>query len=120
MSSLLYYEGGQREPDMPVLPSLCATMNVDLVVNPNADVWLIHDRPFPLGLIWAEYDVDTASLYLVARDGKIIDFGMKIFPETRKFMRNARQLFTLRMTNGQIDDSYTLPLLVRETGHYNG
>lgn len=120
MSSLLYYEGGQPEPDMPVLPSLSATMNVDLVVNPNADVWLIHDRPFPLGLIWAEYDVDTASLYLVARDGKIIDFGMKIFPETRKFMRNARQLFTLRMTNGQIDDSYTLPLLVRETGHYNG
>jgi len=103
---------------MPVLPSLCSTMNADIVVNQNADVWLVHDRPFLVGLIWAEYDVDSASLYLVGKDGMMIDYGMKIFPETRKLMRKARQLITMRMTDGRLDDSYTLPLLVRETGYY--
>ncbi len=120
MSAVLYYDGNQQNAESPVLPSLCTTMQADLVVSPEGNVWIVHDRPFPLGLIWAEYDVDTAALYLVARDGRIIDFGMKIFPETRKYLRKARQLVTMRMTNGKLDDSYTLPLLVRETGHYNG
>lgn len=121
MSELAFYEEAAQMPGLaesPVLPSLCSTMNVDLVVNPNSSVWLIHDRPFPLGLIWAEYDADTASLYLVARDGKIIDLGMKIFPDTRKYLRHARQLFTMRMKDGDVDDSYILPLLVRETRNY--
>ena len=101
-----------------ILPSLNETMNVDLVVNPNFDAWILHDKPFPIALMWAEYDIDTSSLILVGRDGKIIDLGMKIFPDTRKFLRNARQICTLRIQNDDIDDSYVLPLLVRETGQY--
>lgn len=118
---LLYHDDSteRNTRESPVLPALAATMNVDLVVNQDGAVWLVHDRPFAVGLIWAEYDVDSARLYLVGRDGVMVDLGIKIFPETRKFLRKARQLVTLQMKDGAIDDSYTLPLLVREIGHYS-
>lgn len=101
--------------DLPVHKPLASTMNVDLMVNEDSKLWVIHDKPFPDILIWAEYDADMASLSLIAKDGKIIDLGMKIHQPLRKYMLSARQLFTMRMQDGKIDDCYVLPLIVRET-----
>lgn len=104
--------------DGPVLQPLARQMNVDLVLNPDSKVWLLHDQRFTDIVLWAEYDVDSATLTLVLRDGKIQELGMKIHPPMRKYLREARQLYTMRLENQKIVDTYILPLLVRETGHY--
>jgi len=104
--------------DAPVLTPLAQKMAVDLVINPDSKVWLLHDQRFQDIVMWAEYDVDSASLILVMRDGKMQDLGMKIHAPMRKYLRAARQLYTMRVDNGKIADTYILPLLVRETGYY--
>lgn len=104
--------------DIPVFKPLAATMNVDLVMNPDSKVWILHDKPFPDILMWVEYDIDVASLTLVYRNGKIQELGMKIHAPMRKYLRSARQLFTMRLEGEQIVDTYVRPLLVRETGYY--
>lgn len=109
---------GQPVIHLPIHPSLASWMKVDLVINPDSKVWLLHDKRFPDIVMWAEYDVDSASLTLVMRDGKTQDLGMKIHPPMRKYLRAARQLFTVLLKDEKIADTYILPLLVRETGHY--
>lgn len=104
--------------DAPVLAPLAAVMRVDLLINPESKVWLLHDQRFQDIAMWAEYDVDAASLTLVLRDGRTQELGMKIHPPMRKYMRQARQLYTMRVENQKIADSYILPLVVRETGYY--
>lgn len=104
--------------EIPVFRPLAATMNVDLVMNPDSKVWILHDKPFPDILMWVEYDIDAATLTLVYRNGKIQELGMKIHAPMRKYLRSARQLFTMRLEGEQIVDTYIRPLLVRETGYY--
>lgn len=104
--------------DSPVLAPLAQVMKVDLVINPESKVWLLHDQRFQDYVMWAEYDVDAASLTLVLRDGRMQELGMKIHAPLRKYLRAARQLYTVRVENAKIADSYILPLLVRETGYY--
>jgi hypothetical protein len=104
--------------EIPVFRPLAATMNVDLVMNPDSKVWILHDKPFPDVLMWVEYDIDAATLTLVYRNGKIQELGMKIHAPMRKYLRSARQLFTMRLEGEQIADTYVRPLLVRETGYY--
>ena len=104
--------------EIPVFKSLASTMNVDLLLNPDSKVWILHDKAFPDILMWVEYDVDSASLTLVYRNGKVQALGMKIHAPMRKYLRSARQVFTMRLENEKIVDTYILPLLVRETGYY--
>ncbi len=109
---------GKPAADLPVYPTIASQMKVDLVLNPESKVWLLHDKRFQDVVMWAEYDVDSASLILVMRDGKTQDLGMKIHAPMRKYLRAARQLFTVLLENEKIADTYILPLLVRETGYY--
>lgn len=104
--------------EIPVFRPLAATMNVDLVMNPDSKVWILHDKPFPDILMWVEYDIDAATLTLVYRNGKVQELGIKIHAPMRKYLRSARQLFTMRLEGEQIADTYVRPLLVRETGYY--
>lgn len=104
--------------EIPVFRPLATTMNVDLVMNPDSKVWILHDKPFPDILMWVEYDIDAATLTLVYRNGKVQELGIKIHAPMRKYLRSARQLFTMRLEGEQIVDTYVRPLLVRETGYY--
>jgi hypothetical protein len=112
-----FSEGAAAE-EIPVFRPLTTMMKVDLVMNPDSKVWILHDKPFPDILMWAEYDIDSASLTLVYRNGKTQELGLKIHAPMRKYLRSARQLFTMRLEGDQIVDTYVRPLLVRETGYY--
>lgn len=101
-----------------VLPPLAESMKVTLVANSESRLWLIHDRPFNDIVSWAEYDIDSASLSLVMRDGRVQPLGLTIHSPARKVMRQSRQLFTMLVNNDKLHDTYILPLLVRETGYY--
>ncbi len=74
----------------PVYPSLMSQMKAELVVNPESDVWLIYDRPLPEVMKWIEYDLDLETLTLVSISGKIQDFGMRVPPAMKKFLRSSK------------------------------
>ncbi|MDB5490755.1 MAG: hypothetical protein JWO78_604 [Micavibrio sp.] len=122
-SEISIFEDGIFNPPvqklpLAVLPSLAESMKVTLVANTESRLWLIHDRPFNDTIVWAEYDIDSATLSLIMRDGRVQPLGLTIHPPARKVMRHTRQLFTMLVKDEQVHDSYILPLLVRETGYY--
>jgi hypothetical protein len=101
--------------DLPVHPALTKTMNVDLIVNKNAQVWLAHDQPFPAPLQWAEYDVDLGRLSIVTNGGVVQDLGIPIHKPMRKYLRQAKLLDTVLVKDKKIHDFGRIPLLVRES-----
>jgi hypothetical protein len=94
-------------------PSLAKMMTVDLMVNERGNLWVLHDKPLPMILNWAEYDADLASLTLVAQDGEVLDLGMKIHKPLQKPMLEAREIYVVLLSQDEIKDMYILPLMVR-------
>ncbi len=99
----------------PVYPSLMSQMKAELVVNPESDVWLIYDRPLPEVMKWIEYDVDLETLTLVSISGKIQDFGMRVPPAMKKYLRRAKQIYVVHQGEDRIKDMSLVPLLVRDS-----
>lgn len=104
----------QIDPESPVYPSLMSMMMVDLVLSPESDVWLIYERPLPEALKWIEYDLDLESLILVSLSGKVQDFGMKVPPAMKKYLRRAKQIYAILFSDEKINDMCFVPLVVRE------
>lgn len=117
LESLGFSDFAHQKPgaDNPVYPPLMSQMKVDLVVNPNSDVWLIYERPLPEIMKWVEYDADMETLTLVSISGKIQDFGMRVPPAMKKFLRRAKQIYAVHQGEGHIKDMSLVPLLVRES-----
>jgi hypothetical protein len=99
----------------PVYPSLMSQMKAELVVNPESDVWLIYDRPLPEVMKWIEYDLDLETLTLVSISGKIQDFGMRVPPAMKKFLRRAKLIYAVHQGEDHIKDMSLVPLLVRDS-----
>ncbi len=98
----------------PVFPPLAEQMGISLILNPESKIWLVHEQAFPDILMWAEYDIDTASLSLVFREGRVQDIGMRIHPPMRKYLARSRQIFTMLLQGDKVADCYIMPLLVRD------
>lgn len=101
--------------DLPIHRPMTARVNVDLLVNKDSEVWLLHDAPFPGIVQWAEYDVDMDSLCFVTEDGKTQDLGLRIQPAMRKYLRQGQKIDAVLIKDKKIHDFTRIPLLVRET-----
>lgn len=99
----------------PVYPPLARDMRVCLMANEQDRLWLVHDQPFRDNLHWVEYDDDLQKLTLVLRNGMVQDYGHPIPPEMRAVLRRTQQIFTMLVQDGDVRDSYILPLLNRQT-----
>lgn len=107
------FNNRKPDTDSPVYPSLMSQMKVDLVLNPQSDVWLIYERPLPEVMKWIEYDIEMESLILVSLSGKIQSFGMKVPPAMKKYLRLAKQVYAVRQDDNGIQDMSIVPLVVR-------
>lgn len=101
--------------DSPVRKPMAAQMHVELVVNDDAEVWVLHDKPFPAILQWAEYDEESNMLSFVTHDGKVQDLGIIIPEKIADILLDARRVFAMYMPKGQIADMGIVPVMVRET-----
>jgi len=109
-------ENAQRGDDdaSPVRPDLAGRMHVELVVNENAQVWVLHDKPFPAILQWAEYDEESNALTFITHDGKIQDLGMVLPDPVADILLDAGELCAILMQGGEIRDMGFIPVMVRE------
>ena len=96
--------GAPADDESPVLKPLAQQMKISLVLSPDSKVWLLHDRGFEEIVMWAEYDIDTAALSLIMRGGRIQALGLPIEAPVRKYLRLARQMFTMQMEGEKIVD----------------
>ncbi|NCC21491.1 MAG: hypothetical protein EOM26_03405 [Alphaproteobacteria bacterium] len=103
----------EARKNLPVFPDLNDKMKVDLAVNSKGEVWVLHTRPFPGILLWAEYDADTEAVTLCMEDGKIQELGIKVNQQVGKFLLRAKRVFTILTDGKKIEDMYLVPLLVR-------
>lgn len=95
--------------------ALSGMMTVDMMVNERGNIWVLHDRPLPMILNWAEYDADLATLTFVAQDGEALELGMTIHKPLQKPMMLVREIYVVLMADQEIKDMYILPLTVRST-----
>ena len=104
----------KSDPDSPVYPSLMSQMKVDLAISPDSDVWLVHDKKLPEVLKWVEYDLDLETLVLVSLSGKIQDFGMRVPPTVKKYLRRAKTVCVVFQGEEFVNDMSIVPLVVRD------
>ncbi len=97
-----------------LLPGLAATMKVDLLINTNNDVFLLHDRPLAADLDWIEYDQGTNHLVLMFTDGQMQELGMVIPPMMGDLLMKGGQVTFIYMNNGVKERFFTAPLMVRQ------
>lgn len=101
-------------PDSPILPPAASRMMVDIIINENSDVWILHDKSFTEVVKWAEYDLGDNKLVLVLLSGKMQELGIRIPNEMREYLRYGQKIFLVQMQNKKIADCGQIPLLVRD------
>ncbi len=101
--------------DYPLRHTMASQMHVELVVNDDAGVWVLHDQPFPAILHWAEYDEENNELTFITHDGKIQDLGMKIPNDIGDILLDADEICAMYMKDGKVQDIGIVPIMVRDT-----
>lgn len=92
--------------------SMADRMKVDILVNKDNRAIVLHDKPLPGKLQWAELDVENASLVFPTNDGSIIHFGMKICPQVLSRLQKAARIQVAQIRNRKVFDIYDLALLI--------
>lgn len=99
---------------LPLWPQSAASqMKIDVAVNAEGNVLVLHDQPFPDYLEWIEFDVDTGVLTFITAEGKLQDLGMIIHAPMNKHLTRAKNVCTVCIRDGEVRDLGIVPLLVR-------
>lgn len=98
--------------DPAVLQPLNASMKVEIVVNNESDVWILHDGSFSDLVKWAEYDDKNNRVLLVMTSGRSQDIGIVIPKKMQEFLQGARQIFLMHVEKDDIRDFNMVPLIV--------
>jgi len=106
--------------DFPVLPAAAPQMKIDVVVNADLKVWVIHDQPFPDVLEWVEFDVETGMMTFVTIAGKLQDLGMVIHPPMDQYVAQAKEVCLMMIRNKEIRDMGLVPLTVQNHAVFRG
>ncbi len=98
----------------PIWPgSAAAKMKIDITVNAQGHVMVLHDEPFPDYLEWIEFDALTGEMTFITAEGKLQDLGMIIHQPMAKFVAMAVEVNTICIRNNEICDMGVLPMTVR-------
>lgn len=98
-----------------ILPPLASCMKVDLLVNEQSQVWLLHDQPFSGILRWAEYDAGTDTVTLIMDSGQIQEVGLPLSAPMRELLAGATLLHAILMGEKYIKDVYRVPLVAKSS-----
>ncbi|HAJ90514.1 MAG TPA: hypothetical protein DCM27_05825 [Rhodospirillaceae bacterium] len=102
--------------ELPVLPHLRQSMDVDLAVNADGRVYLFYDGQIAEDTDYALYSIDDSSLTLVSSTGRIQDIGMTVHKPMRKYMRTGESIFVIEMNNGTPGKIVNIPMIIHEIG----
>jgi hypothetical protein len=102
------------ETTPPVWTPATPAMKVDVAINKDGMVWVLHDKPFPDYLEWIEFDFDTKIMTFITAGGRLQDLGIPIHPPMDENLARARSVFVMYLHEGQVRDMGKLPLIVQK------
>lgn len=76
-------------------------MEIAVVIKENGDFWLVHDKELPEEPAWAEFDPNTAKLYLVKESGAVRFINVDLTPESCARLKSAETVFLIYMKDGK-------------------
>lgn len=104
----------QQGSDIPVWQGSAASkMKIDVAVNAEGKVIVLHDQHFPDYLEWVEFDAATGQMDFITAGGKIQDLGMIIHAPMNKHVAKAQEVCTMCLRGEEVRDMGLLPLIVR-------
>jgi len=102
--------------ELPVLPAMRKSMDVDLAVNANGRVYIFYDGKIAEDTEYALYSIDDASLQLVSIAGRIQDIGMTVQKPMRKYMRKGDMIYIIEMKDGKPGHIIHIPMIIHDIG----
>lgn len=103
--------------DLPSLPPLRGSMDVDLAVNAEGRVYLFYDGQIAEDTEYALYSIDDSSLTLVSKSGRVQDIGMTVHKPMRKYMRNGDSIYVIEMIDGKTPGKIiNIPMIIHDIG----
>jgi hypothetical protein len=94
--------------------SLLSMMAIDVAINSEAKLCILHDRPFPAALDHIEFDHATGDLYFVGYDGSVRNLGMPAPQNCRARMARAQCAHMMMITEQK--GFMVVPVLHRKQG----
>jgi hypothetical protein len=94
--------------------SLLSLMAIDVTINSEAKLCILHDRPFPAALERIEFDHKTGDLHFVGRDGSDRNLGMPVPGSCRERMCRAHCAHMLLITDRTSADFKIVPVVHRK------
>lgn len=98
----------------PLWHDAVSGMTVDIAMNKDGMVWVLHDRPFPDLVEWAEFDRHGHILTFITRGGKLQNLGIPIHPPMHDALVKAKGVYIMLVQDGEIRDMGLLPLVTRK------
>lgn len=104
-----------QESGHPVWVDAASTMKIDVAINKDDMVWVLHNRPFPDYLEWIEFDRDSKIMTFITAGGKLQDLGVPIHPPMDEKLARADSVFVMLVQEGEVRDMGKLPLIVQQS-----
>ncbi|GEM_PF-1267119 len=111
--SMLDGDAPELPPEYPVLADVAPQMKIDVVVNRDNMLYVLHDKPFPSYLEWIEFDAATGAMTFITAGGKMQDLGMVIYPPMDKFVMEAKEACVMMIRDKKVRDMGLVPLTVQ-------
>jgi hypothetical protein len=90
--------------------SIMAEMGIDIGVNTEGRVLVLHEQHFQSPVIKLEYQQDNGHLGFMMEDGTIRDFGMPAPPSIQNSLAKAEQAYLLLVENNKIAGYHQVPV----------
>ncbi len=98
--------------------TVLSMMAVDIAVNENSDVCVLHEESFPVPVHHIEYDDATGDLFFVDQNGSVTHFGMAVPRQSRQKFSHAHQALFLLMNRARRVSGYNkVPVIQRGGAH---
>ena len=76
-------------------------------------MWVVHEKPFPKQIRWAEYDGDDHVITLIDADGTPHPLGVKIHPDYKPTLLMAKRLMIACVAENELKAIDLIPVTVR-------
>lgn len=97
----------------PVLDDKSVNIRYGLLSNAQGEIVLLHDRPFPKDIDWAEYDETGGCLSLINVDGGIQKLALSFDEKMKLNLSKAKQLSLTYMAHRKIQSACKIALVIK-------
>ena len=92
------------------------TTDFDLYANKiTGESYIFHGPPLPHSIERLEYDDRDKRIYVITKDGEILDLGVKLQWLIRPYFKREQDILVVQTKDGNSIDGVEVPLTVRET-----